>query len=477
MKDSDKSKLQLLKELEELKIKIFQLERKNAKEVEPDSTLLQNKVLTRALLNIPTDAVMLIDLDGTLLDVNETTARRYVTFVENLVGTNISEILSKENKERVPEYIAKVIESKNPFRFEDERFDICNDIVLYPVFGIDESVENIAVVSRDITNLKNVQRQLESSLLKYETLIKAIPDMFVRCSRSGVIQDFHLPHNDFPLPFDGASVGKPLFGLLPTKYQHTFIFTVEKAFQTGKLHLVEMTLGRNEKRRILEARIIPENEQWFLVMIREITEQKLIEEKLIEAKEKAENADKLKSNFLAQMSHEIRTPINSIISFTSILKHELYNSSPEDLKECFQNIDSGGRRLIRTMDLLLNMAQIQTGEFELIKKKLDLKDILKRVVPEYERRAGEKNLFFSFRSEIDEAEIEGDEYSVIQIFHNLFDNAVNYTEKGNVDIKLYENGASFKVDVSDSGIGIDEQFLPEIFLPFTQEQTGYTRKF
>ena len=100
MKDSDKSKLQLLKELEELKIKIFQLERKNAKDVEPDSTLLQNKVLTRALLNIPTDAVMLIDLDGTLLDVNETTARRYVTFVENLVGTNISEILSKENRER-----------------------------------------------------------------------------------------------------------------------------------------------------------------------------------------------------------------------------------------------------------------------------------------------------------------------------------------------------------------------------------------
>ena len=168
MKDSDKSKLQLLKELEELKIKIFQLERKNEKDVEPDSTLLQNKVLTRALLNIPTDAVMLIDLDGTLLDVNETTARRYVTFVENLVGTNISEILSKENKERVPEYVAKVIESKNPFRFEDERFDVCNDVVLYPVFGIDENVENIAVVSRDITEMKKVQRQLETSIQKHK---------------------------------------------------------------------------------------------------------------------------------------------------------------------------------------------------------------------------------------------------------------------------------------------------------------------
>ncbi len=477
MKDSDKSKLQLLKELEELKIKIFQLEKKSAKNVEPDSTLLQNKVLTRALLNIPTDAVMLIDLDGTLLDVNETTARRYVTFVEDLVGLNISEILSKKNKERVAEFIERVVETKEPYRFEDERFDVCNDIVLYPVFGIKENVENIAVVSRDITGMKKVQRELETSIQKYKTLIKAIPDMFVRCSRSGVIQDFHLPHNNFPLPFNQSSVGKPLFNLLPGKYQHTFIFTVEKAFQTGKLQIVEMTIGRNEKRRILEARIVPEDKKWFLVMIREITEQKLIEEKLIEAKEKAENADKLKSNFLAQMSHEIRTPINSIISFTSILKHELYDSAPEDLKECFQNIDNGGRRLIRTMDLLLNMAQIQTGEFELIKKNLDLKDVLKRVVPEYQRRADEKNLFFSFRSEVDEAEIEGDEYSVIQIFHNLFDNAVNYTEKGNVDIKLYEDDSSFNVDVSDSGIGIDEQFLPEIFLPFTQEQTGYTRKF
>jgi len=477
MKDSDKSKLQLLKELEELKIKIFQLEKANSKNVEPDSTLLQNKVLTRALLNIPTDAVMLIDLEGTLLDVNETTARRYVTFVENLVGTHISEILSKENKERVNGYIKKVVDTKEPFRFEDERFDICNDIVFYPVFGVDESVENIAVVSRDITNLKNVQRQLEASVLKYETLIKAIPDMFVRCSRSGVIQDFHLPHNDFPLPFDSTSVGKPLFGLLPTKYQHAFIFTVEKAFQTGKLHLIEMSIGRNEKRRILEARIIPENEQWFLVMIREITEQKLIEEKLIEAKEKAENADKLKSNFLAQMSHEIRTPINSIISFTSILKHELYDSVDEDLKECFQNIDNGGRRLIRTMDLLLNMAQIQTGEFEIIKKKLDLKEVIWRLVPEYQQRAEEKNLFFTYRSQIDEAWIEGDEYSVIQIFHNLFDNAINYTESGNIDVKLYDDESSIKIDVSDSGIGIEQEFLSELFLPFTQEQTGYTRKF
>ena len=91
MKEPDKSKAQLLKEIEELRYQVNQLKLSGKDENGSEQTLLQSKVLTRSMLNIPTDAVMLVDGQGTLLDVNETTARRFVTFVENLIGTNITE--------------------------------------------------------------------------------------------------------------------------------------------------------------------------------------------------------------------------------------------------------------------------------------------------------------------------------------------------------------------------------------------------
>ena len=84
---------------------------------------------------------------------------------------------------------------------------------------------------------------------------------------------------------------------------------------------------------------------------------------LIAAKEKAERSDILKSEFLAQMSHEIRTPVNSILSFYTLLKNELENSVSGDLRDGFSIIESGGRRLLRTIDSILNMSQIQTNNF------------------------------------------------------------------------------------------------------------------
>jgi len=473
---SDKSKVQLLKEIEELRYQFNQLEESRGN-IDRSHTLLQSKVLTRSLLNIPTDAVMLVDKNGVLLDVNETAARRLVTFVEDLLGTNIIEHFSKEIVEEIKIYLSEVIEKKQPKRFEDNKFGVWSDVVFYPVFNADQSVDSIAVISREITKLKETQFELQQSIQKHEALLQAIPDPVVRCTRNGVVQDFHFPPFDFPLKFGEQLIGQPVFNIIPAKYVHTFIFNIEKAFQTKKVQVVEFNIKEGKNRNVIEARIVGEVGNGFIVIFRDITEQKLIEEKLIEAKTIAENADKLKSNFLAQMSHEIRTPINSIINFTSILRSELYTQVDGDLKECFLNVENGGRRLIRTMDLLLNMAQIQTGEFELIRKPVNLKSNISQVIADFKDAAMEKEILFLFKSESENPIIEADEYSVYQIFHNLVDNAINYTDTGSVEVIIYHNENKISVDVRDSGIGIAEEYFSEIFLPFTQEQTGYTREY
>ncbi|RJP72048.1 MAG: sensor histidine kinase, partial [Ignavibacteriales bacterium] len=197
------------------------------------------------------------------------------------------------------------------------------------------------------------------------------------------------------------------------------------------------------------------------------------------AKEKAEKSDRLKSEFLAQMSHEIRTPINTILSFNSLLREELEDKVSEDLRTSFRTIENGGRRLIRTIDLILNMSQLQTGSYDLNIREFDiLNDILENIYLEFKNFADNKNLKLDLICKTNLTRIDGDYFTIVQIFSNLIDNAIKYTNEGSVEIIIYLNSASeLCIDVKDTGIGISEEFMPRLFTPFTQEESGYTRTY
>lgn len=217
----------------------------------------------------------------------------------------------------------------------------------------------------------------------------------------------------------------------------------------------------------------------IVAIMHNITERKSIEKALIESKEKAEKSNLLKSNFLAQMSHEIRTPINTILSYASLLKSEVKDKIPSDLNDGFEVIESGGRRLIRTIDSILNMSQIQTGNQEVFPERINLyDDILIRLFNELKQTAILKSLDFSIVNNASKDKIIGDQYSVSQLFINLIDNAIKYTPAGSVTIELENRDReSVTVYIKDTGIGMADDFLLTIFQPFSQEEQGYTRKF
>lgn len=211
----------------------------------------------------------------------------------------------------------------------------------------------------------------------------------------------------------------------------------------------------------------------------DITDRIIYERELVYAKEEAEKSDKLKTEFLAQMSHEIRTPINTILSFISLLKTEIENSCDNELTESFSIIDGAGRRLIRTIDLILNMSQIQTNTYEINPKQFNLySTIMRDLLAEYTQLAEVKNLQFNIFNKSTNPNIYADEYTVIQIFENLLNNAFKYTSKGSIKLILENNFQNnLIVQVADTGIGISEEFIPNLFNPFMQEEGGYTRKY
>lgn len=214
-------------------------------------------------------------------------------------------------------------------------------------------------------------------------------------------------------------------------------------------------------------------------LIKENRERKQAEGQLLIAKEKAEGSERLKSEFLAQMSHEIRSPINTIFNFTDLIKSNLDLTKDEELKECFDSIERAGDRIVRTIDLILNMSEIQTGSYECIYKELDLNDILaNHIFPEFSYKAKKKNLELVLNIDRSPLHVIADEYSLVQIFVNIIDNAIKYTKQGKVEIFSFRNDNNKAViKIADTGIGISEEYLANIFTAFFQEQQGYTRQY
>jgi signal transduction histidine kinase len=223
-----------------------------------------------------------------------------------------------------------------------------------------------------------------------------------------------------------------------------------------------------ERQRDLEERL-SERELYQGMLARQYQEIKI-------QKEKAEESDRIKSEFLAQVSHEIRTPLQVMLNHTSLLKDRCKNN--EELMDSFSTIDSSGIRLIRTIDSILNMSQIQAGALEVHPKKLDLSMLVKKITEEFRPHADAKNLELKYTMNSVDTTAVVDEYTISHLVQNLIDNAIKYTNKGTVNVSVARNReGKLYLEVKDTGIGISENYQKNLFSPFSQEDSGYTRKF
>lgn len=202
------------------------------------------------------------------------------------------------------------------------------------------------------------------------------------------------------------------------------------------------------------------------------------EDDLIEAKNKAEQSDRLKTAFLGQMSHEMRTPLNSIIGFAEMLERELENG---ELGEMAGYIIQGGNRLLTTFNLVIDLSEIEANAMQAKMEDVELNHFIEQMMPVFSRRAGEKHLVIKSIPKQPTITIQADESMFEKVLFNVVDNALKYTREGSISLvtDVEKNGRrEFAViKVIDTGIGIENEKIRDIFSKFRQASEGYNREF
>ncbi|NJK94716.1 MAG: hybrid sensor histidine kinase/response regulator, partial [Bacteroidales bacterium] len=200
-----------------------------------------------------------------------------------------------------------------------------------------------------------------------------------------------------------------------------------------------------------------------------------INAELIISRNKAEEADRLKSAFLANMSHEIRTPLNSILGFSGLLKNNYMDAEKAGI--FVDIINSSGQQLLTIINDILDISKIEAGQIEIVPGPLSVADFLREMHQQFLKMAELKNLNLVLNTGFldQNPEITTDENRLRQILGNLLNNAIKFTHCGKVEfgILIKENFIEFYVE--DTGIGISPENQEIIFKPFRQIKSSNTR--
>ena len=191
------------------------------------------------------------------------------------------------------------------------------------------------------------------------------------------------------------------------------------------------------------------------------------QERLVEAKEAAEAANRAKSVFLANMSHELRTPLNSILGYTQLLLRGA--GQPEDQSHKLKTVLASGEHLLEMINEVLDLSKIEADTVTVSMHPLQLRPFLRLLVDEFQLRAGQKQLGFTFS--LDGAIPNGigtDPVRLRQVLYNLIGNAIKFTDAGEVAVRVQRINNHIRFEVTDTGKGIPEKDLPNLFKPFFQ---------
>lgn len=315
---------------------------------------------------------------------------------------------------------------------------------------------------------------------KYKALLIAQPDLMFILDRKGVFIDFYAPATKELYKAPSDFLGKTLQEVFPFSFINDIYSSMDDIFNSNNVFTIEYELEMPDGIHYNEARFVPIDNEHLLTLVRDITDNKLVEKELISAKEKAQESDRLKSAFLANMSHEIRTPMHAILGFSKLLEDESITQA--DKLNFISIINRSGEELLTLINDIIDISKIDSNLLEISKSTFNLNHLIDNLMITFEsekQRLDKSDIKFVLEKGLENkyALIVSDKIRLTQVINNLISNALKFTLKGTIKFGYRHDGKYLMFYVEDTGKGIAEENLSLIFERFRQEDESNERNY
>ncbi|MFL6696707.1 MAG: PAS domain S-box protein [Vitreoscilla sp.] len=468
-----------------------------------DHDLRRSEERFRLLVDSVRDyAIFMLDPKGHVLTWNAGAERFKGYRADEIIGSHFSrfyppEALARGLPEEELETAAKV------GSFEDEGWRVRKDgslfwanVVITAMRDETGTLIGYAKVTRDLTQRRNHEEALRQSEERFRLMVEGVADYAIfMLDVNGRVATWNVgaqrikgysaddiigQHFSIFYPQDVKESGWPEHELREAADKGRFVDTGWRVRKDGSTFWANVTITavRDESGRLLG----------FAKLTRDMTESKRFEaiemanqhrEEILDAERNAriaaQRATRVKDEFLATLSHELRTPLSSILGWTQILLKGIA-TSPADQRRAIEVIDRNARAQVQLIDDLLDLSRIMTGKLRLDLQQVSMLDVVQAAIDSAEPAASAKEI--RLRSMLDPSRmmINGDSSRLQQVVWNLLTNAIKFTPRGGqVQVLLQRVNSHIELSVSDTGIGIPDSFIGQVFDRFSQRDGSSTR--
>ncbi|MFH1624372.1 MAG: PAS domain S-box protein [Pseudomonadota bacterium] len=457
-----------------------------------EEALRESEARYRSVMEAAPDPVVVYDMEGKVAYLNPAFTSVFGWTLEESLGKR-PDFVPEENMRETRDAIERMLRGETIRSMETKRLTKDRRLVNIQVssstfMGPNGQPVGSIVILRDVTERKKMEEALRESEEKYRLLMETSPDPVILYDPEGKTTYIN-PAFEQTYGWTRAELYGKRVDFVPPHEAERTREVVERTVQGESLTTDTQRLTKDG--RVLDVQLktaffrgADEGTEYGMVIHRDITLLKQVEEELRKAKEAAEATNRFKSQFLASMSHEIRTPMNAIIGMADLLQETPLNVEQQQYVHVFR---SAGENLLNIIDDILDISKVEAGHLDLEDIDFDLGEVVEQTCEVLAIPAHAKGLELAFHVTPDvPTQLVGDPVRLRQIFINLMGNAIKFTEAGEVVAAVKrartapgEQGigdVELIFSVADTGIGIPPEKVNAIFDIFTQADSSTTRK-
>jgi PAS domain S-box-containing protein len=447
-----------------------------------------NELKLQTIVSTTIDGMITFDAEGQIQSANPAAERLFGWMESELKGSSIQRLIPALYQQAQPSASPTPLPS---FAIEQEVIGRRRDGRQFPIrLAIGKGAlpsHKLLYVGfiTDISERHRMQRELEEREQQFHALIDNIPGVTFRSEAAEpwdklfISEDIQAlsgwPSNIF------MSGGMHIISIVQPEDQPRVRAVIHNALAQRIPYTVEYRIRCMDgtERWVSESArgVFNEENQAIFIdgVILDVTERKLMEIAMQVAKESAESAARSKSAFLANMSHEIRTPMNAIIGYTDLLQDFEMDQEP---KKMIEIINQSAKGLLGLINDILDTAKLEQGAVEMEELPFSLRDVCQQTIDTLRLTTERKGigLIMDYPESINDR-FMGDAMRIRQILLNLMSNAVKFTEKGEVRLRVSQQDGDVALAITDTGIGMNPVAQAKLFKPFSQADASTSRRF